>query len=89
MQVELKVDDVRPIVRACLVEILEREDGILSQLDRERIAYPEREAAALLGVAPHVVRDLRLKGQLHGKRFGRGVLYEKQELIRFLRERDD
>ena len=48
--------------------------------------YTEPEAGALLGIGRHVLRDCRLRGELRGRLVGKRILYERGELLRFLRE---
>lgn len=53
----------------------------------ERLAYPEAEAAMLLGVARHVLRDARLRGEIKATRIGKRIVYARDELLRFLARR--
>jgi hypothetical protein len=73
---------IRTIVRAVLDDV---------QTEREqfngRLGYTEAEAATLIGVAKHVLRDCRLRGEIHGKPVGRKVVYSRDELARFLERR--
>jgi hypothetical protein len=82
MRVLWDVDDLRPIVQQIVGETLRQ----LESLDAhgERIAYTEPEAAALLGVARHVLRDCRRRGEITASRCGVRNLYERSELIGFL-----
>ena len=44
-----------------------------------RLAFTEPEAAALLGVKPHVLRDCRRRGELQGAKVGsRNPLYPRR-----------
>ena len=52
-----------------------------------RIGYTEPEAATLVGVRPHVLRDCRLRGEISARRVGRRLIYSRDELERFLAER--
>jgi len=49
-----------------------------------RLAYSEAEAATLIGVADYTLRDLRLQGQIRGRKIGKRIFYSKDELITFL-----
>jgi len=61
MHLELDPVSLRPIVAAVVAETLsQRPDGVLPT---ERLAFPEAEAAALIGVAKHILRDGRLRGE--------------------------
>jgi len=57
-----------------------------SRFDR-RLAFTEPEAAALLGVQRHVLRDLRLNDEIAASRVGRRIVYEVEELRKFLRKK--
>jgi hypothetical protein len=50
----------------------------------DRLAYSESEAAKLIGVEPHVLRDERLKGNVAGKKVGRRIFYTPAALTEFL-----
>jgi hypothetical protein len=51
---------------------------------QSRLAYTEAEAAKLIGVEPHVLRDERLRGNVRGKKVGRRVFYRREDLAEFL-----
>jgi len=46
-----------------------------------RIALDESEAAKACGVARHVLRDLRLSGQIKAHRLGRKVVYTRPDIL--------
>ena len=81
-------DDLRPLVATIVAETLEQ----LAEADRKlpdgRLGFPESEASQRLGVAQHVLRDARLRGEIKGKRVGKRIMYSRDELMRFL-EKDD
>jgi hypothetical protein len=52
-----------------------------------RVAYTEREAAALMGVKWYTLRDCRRRGEIEGCRVGSAVVYTKKDLLRFLEHR--
>jgi len=54
-----------------------------------RLAYTEPEAAVLLGVKPHVLRDCRRRGELQGAKVGSRVLYTRADLLDFLERRKE
>lgn len=54
----------------------------------ERIGYPEVEAAQLLGLATHVLRDARLRGEITAKKVGKRYIYSRQILLDFLQGGD-
>jgi hypothetical protein len=54
------------------------------RLQTERIGYPEREAAALIGLKHHVLRDARRRGQIGARKIGRNWMYSREALLKFL-----
>lgn len=60
-------DDLRRLVRPVAEEIA----AVLgSRSDDDRLAYTEPEAARLLGVASHQLRDARLRGEITSTKVG-------------------
>lgn len=82
------IDELRPIIRAATVAILEEIKPLDARL-MDRFAYTEKEAAQLLGVPQHVLRDARYRGELSGKRLGKKVMYSPDELRRFWESLED
>ena len=77
---------LRPLIDtivAAAIEQIQEQRAMLA----DRLAYPEPEAAALLGMESYVLRDARLRGELVGSRVGKRVLYARAELLRFLDKR--
>ncbi|HEV3005313.1 MAG TPA: helix-turn-helix domain-containing protein [Pirellulales bacterium] len=81
MRLELDPADLTPIVRTALAEVLAERDRLG---DTERLGYPEPEAARLLGLASHQLRDARRRGEIDGRRIGRSVVYSRQALLTWL-----
>ena len=76
-------DALRPLVEQAVAATLDRlRQAGLSESNR--LAYPEPEAAMMLGIRPHVLRDARLRGELDGSRVGKKTVYTKAELLKFL-----
>jgi hypothetical protein len=50
-----------------------------------RLGYSESEAAALLGIPRHSLRDCRLRGEIHATKVGKRLIYQRSELDRLLR----
>ena len=86
MNVTFDQSDLRPLIELVVATTLERLEADRQKAGK-RLAYSEPEAAALLGVRPHVLRDARLRGELAGSRVGKRILYEHGELLRFLQKR--
>jgi hypothetical protein len=87
MHLEVSAEDLRPIVAAAVAEVLAQVAETDARLGK-RLGYPEAEAAELLGIAPHVLRDARLRGEISARKIGRGYIYERTSLVAFLRGRD-
>lgn len=77
------IADLEPLIAAAVRATLETIHADESRL-ADRLGYPEPEAASLLGVARHVLRDARLRGELHGRLVGKKIVYSRSELVRFL-----
>jgi Helix-turn-helix domain len=67
-------------VKATLAQ-LEADDA---RLPTDRIGYSEAEAAGLLGLQRHQLRDARLRGEITARRIGKGYRYGRAALVRFL-----
>ena len=82
----ISFDDVllQPLIERIVATVLDRLQGEQDAL-RHKLAYTEAEAASLLGIQRHVLRDARLRGELAGSRVGKRILYERQELLGYLR----
>jgi excisionase family DNA binding protein len=50
----------------------------------DRLAYAEKDAAALLGVPRHVLRDARLRGEVRAVKLGKSWRYSRANLLRYL-----
>lgn len=81
MRVELETEDLRPLVAEIVREVVDQIEH-----DAGRIGYPEKEAARLLGMAPHQLRDRRMEGAIKGKRIGRSYYYTRRELEKFIQQ---
>ena len=61
----------------------------LALLEQQRAELPEeimseQEVARYLRVKPHVVRDERLRGRLHGSKVGRYMRYRRADVLAYL-----
>jgi hypothetical protein len=78
---------LEPLVRRVVEEALRRLDEIKGTLP-ERLAFRETEAARLLGLNPHQLRDARLRGEIEANVGpGRLILYRHQQLVAYLLSR--
>jgi hypothetical protein len=80
------IADLQPIIAAAVRSTLEAIEAGNAKLPAQRLGYPEAEAAALLGVRRHVLRDARLRGEIKARRLGKGYVYGRDALLKFLRE---
>jgi len=88
MNMQLSPSDLRPLVEAVVAEVVSQLQASEAMLGRDRLAYTEPEAAKLLGVRSHVMRDARLRGEIVATRVGGRIAYERSELLAYLaRER--
>ena len=85
MHLEFDHDTLRALVRPIVTEILEQVDQTQRRLgDGRRLAFTESEAASLLGIAKHNLRDCRLREEITGAKVGNKTVYEATELRAFL-----
>lgn len=77
--------ELRPLIEQVVSAALSKLQADESRLGG-KIAFTESEAAAFLSIRPHVLRDARLRGEILGSRVGKRILYERDELLRFLRQ---
>ncbi|QDU46607.1 Helix-turn-helix domain protein [Symmachiella dynata] len=81
MHVEVPIDEIRAAVHETLESI--REDASL--IAAEKLAINEANAAKLLDVAKHKLAEARYRGEIVGSRVGKSIIYERSELLDFLR----
>ena len=79
---DLRIDpsELRPLVREVVEEVL----SLVPQCDKMRLGWREDEAARLLGMAPHQLRDRRLEGRIRGTKLGRSWYYSRDELVKMI-----
>ena len=85
MKVTLEEADLAPIIEKALLRALEHLEADSVKLG-DRLAFTEPEAAAQLGVRPHVLRDARLRGEIEGARVGKRIVYTREQLVKFLQK---
>ena len=76
-------DELRPLIEQVVTETVNRLDAERVRLGG-RLAYAEAEAAALIGVERHVLRDARLRQEIEGSKVGKKIVYTRDQLLRFL-----
>ena len=77
------IAELRPLIDAAVQSTLDKIQADEAKL-AARIGYIEPEAAALMGVQSHVLRDCRLRGEISGRLVGKRIVYSRDALLRFL-----
>jgi hypothetical protein len=78
---------LKPLITSIVAETIAAVEVDRAKLG-ERLAYGEREAAALLGLRVHQLRDMRTRGEIQASLGpGRKILYSRGDLLAFLSAR--
>jgi hypothetical protein len=83
MKIEFAEADLEPLVKQVVAEALRQVESDRAKLDG-RISFTEPEAASLLGVKRHVLRDARLRGEVEASRIGARVVYTRDALLAYI-----
>jgi hypothetical protein len=75
----IDLEDLEPVLERVVAKAL-----AASARQQERLAYLEPEAAQLMGVKSHVLRDARRFGQIRHTKVGGRIAYTKQQLQDYL-----
>ena len=75
------IADLAPVIREAARAAIDELQGAEARLDGQRLGYPEAEAAALLGLPQHVLRDARRRGELKARRVGKKFVYSRAALV--------
>jgi hypothetical protein len=84
------IDGLKPLLREMAAEVVSEmlSRGVAANADGEainRLAFSEAEAASMLGIAPHVLREQRRLGKIEFCRGpGRRVMYTRQQINEYL-----
>jgi hypothetical protein len=79
---------LRPLITEVVRETLAAVEAARAALPEGRLAYSEAEAARLLGMLPHQLRDERLEGKIRASKVrGRRVRYQREDLLGYLARR--
>ncbi|NLX55876.1 MAG: helix-turn-helix domain-containing protein [Planctomycetaceae bacterium] len=73
---------VNEVVRQTLAECRE-----MFESQPARLAWKEDEAAQLIGMQPHQLRDRRLEGRVLATKIGRSWYYCREELMKLFADR--
>jgi hypothetical protein len=85
VNIAFSADDLRPLVAAVVEQVLTSKADADSK-HGNRLGHTEAEAAALIGVERHVLRDCRLRGEINAKLVGKKYIYSRLEIERFLKK---
>jgi len=78
---------LEPLIRAIVEQTIARLDQAREVLP-DKIAFGEAEAARLLSLHPHQLRDARLRGEIEASVGpGRKILYSRADLLAYLTTR--
>lgn len=83
MHLQFDLTELKPVIEEAVRATLAQVEGEHARVG-DQLGYPGPEAAAMLGVAPHVLRDCRLRGEIHARKCGKKYIYSRAELLAFL-----
>jgi hypothetical protein len=78
---KIDIEDLKPLIEAVTSEVLRQQER---EAEDGRLGYTEAEAASTLGIAPHVLRDARLRQEIAARRVGKRYVYSRDSLRQFL-----
>src|SRR5262245_46503780 len=88
LAVSIDVELLTPLIEHIVGEALRRLEGARAALPPERLAYGEAEAARLLSLHPHQLRDERRRGRIKASLVvGGRVRYRREDLLDYLAAR--
>ena len=79
IKIDVEADDLQPLIDASVRRAVEEMDA-----RNGRLSYGEKEAAAMLGVSKHALRDARYRNEIPATRLGKSWLYKRADLLAFL-----
>ena len=85
MKLEFSDAEMSPLIQKIVAEVLRQHKAAEAKANG-RLGYSESEAAALLSVPPHVLRDCRLRQEISARMVGKRYIYSRDELMIFLNE---
>ena len=80
----LTQEEIEKLIDSAVSKAFAAALDINPDLASNRLAYSEMEAASLLGVKHHVLRDARIRGEVSATRVGGRHAYTRDELISYL-----
>lgn len=79
-KIEITAEELKPIVQAVVAEVLAGTETMRG----DWLAALEADAAEMIGVQAHQLRDARLRGEIVATKIGGRIGYERSELIAYL-----
>src|SRR5262245_60502693 len=87
-QLAVETGGLERLVRVVVEQTLRHLDQARAVLPDGKLAYGEAEAARLLSLHPHQLRDARLRGEIKASTGpGRKILYTRADLLSYLAAR--
>jgi hypothetical protein len=88
MQLHFDPGTLRPLIQAVVAEALAQLEADRARVGGDKLCYSEAEAAALLSLHEHQLRDERRRGRVQASVGpGRKILYGKTDLLAYLASR--
>jgi len=88
LSLTLDHEALRPLIAEVVAQVLAQVEVDRARLGNDRLCYSEPEAAALLGLNPHQLRDERRRGNIGASQVvGRRVRYSRDDLLAYLASR--
>src|SRR5262245_42875001 len=79
---------LRPLIVEIVGEVVAQLQADRARVAEGRLAYSEPEAAELLGLEPHQLRDERRRGRIAASTVvGRRIRYTREDLLAYLMDR--
>lgn len=85
--ISFDAESLKPIIEQTITAVLAKIESQRSAMN-EQLAFGEAQAAQLLGLKVHQLRDERLRGRIgHVKGVGGRIFYQREHLLTYLAER--
>jgi hypothetical protein len=85
LSLQLGPDALRPLISEIVREVMQQLEAARARVPDGRLAWSEEEAARLLGLEPHVLRDERRRGRIAASSIvGRRIRYTREDLVSYL-----
>jgi hypothetical protein len=87
LSLHLNSSALEPLIKQVVTEAIVQLETVRPTLP-ERLAFSEPEAARLIGLEPHQLRDERRRGRITASQIvGRRIRYQRSDLIGYLAAR--